>query len=144
MILFTLDTSHASHEAADVAVDLARKFNQPLGVLLVLDGPLRHHFGELARDAEGTPEDLAHQFLTATVASLQDQTRGNGIEPQLFVRHAMNAATAIVQCAEELDASLIVMATHGRSGMSRFLAGSVTSEVIRESSIPVVAVPAKQ
>ncbi|MGE0602051.1 MAG: universal stress protein [Dehalococcoidia bacterium] len=40
-------------------------------------------------------------------------------------------ADAIVQFADEIDADVIVMATHGRSGVSHFLAGSVTEHVIR-------------
>lgn len=140
MILLTLDTSNASQEAARVALDLSQKFNQPLGVLLVLDGPLRHHFGELGRETGEDPEELAEQFLNESVVSLT----GDVSNISLYVRHAMNAGTAIVQCAQEAGASLIVMATHGRSGISRFLAGSVTSEVIRESSIPVVAVPVRK
>ena len=51
-----------------------------------------------------------------------------------------HAAHTIIEFAEELDANLIVMATHGLSGLDRFLLGSVTSRVIRLAPCPVFVV----
>ena len=51
-------------------------------------------------------------------------------------------ATEIVKCAEEEDADLIVMGTHGRSGYRKMFFGSVTEQVLRRSPVPVFAVPA--
>ncbi|WP_034336210.1 universal stress protein [Deinococcus misasensis] len=53
-------------------------------------------------------------------------------------------AKAIVQAARDFDADLICMATHGRSGLMHLLLGSVTEEVMRESNVPVLVVPAKR
>lgn len=50
------------------------------------------------------------------------------------------AARSLVQRARELECDLIVMATHGRRGLTRFLIGSVTDEVIRSAPCPVLAV----
>ncbi|GMV86077.1 MAG: hypothetical protein AMXMBFR80_19320 [Dehalococcoidia bacterium] len=54
------------------------------------------------------------------------------------VKWSGNAAQAITELANELDADLIVMATHGRSGLSHMLAGSVAEAVIRNSGRPVL------
>jgi nucleotide-binding universal stress UspA family protein len=43
----------------------------------------------------------------------------------------------IVECAREVDADLIAMTTHGRSGLGRWLFGSVAEAVLREAEIPV-------
>ena len=51
-------------------------------------------------------------------------------------------ASAIVATAREDRADLIVMATHGRSGFSHFILGSVAERVIRESALPVMTVRA--
>jgi hypothetical protein len=45
-----------------------------------------------------------------------------------------------LQTAEEIDCDLIVMATHGRTGLSRWLLGSVTEQVMRRSLCPVLTV----
>jgi nucleotide-binding universal stress UspA family protein len=51
-------------------------------------------------------------------------------------------ATEIIKCAEEDDADMIVMGTHGRSGYRKMFFGSVTEQVLRRSPVPVLAVPA--
>jgi nucleotide-binding universal stress UspA family protein len=49
----------------------------------------------------------------------------------------------IVEQAKEVDAQLIVMGTHGRTGLEHFLVGSVAERVVRTSPVPVVTVPRK-
>jgi universal stress protein E len=51
------------------------------------------------------------------------------------------AAASIVDHARELDADLLVLGTHGRSGFERFMLGSVTEKAIRKASCPVLTVP---
>lgn len=51
-------------------------------------------------------------------------------------------ASSIIESAREQNADLIVMATHGRTGISHFFLGSVAERVVRESSVPVMTVRA--
>lgn len=51
-----------------------------------------------------------------------------------------DAASEIIKAEEELDADLIIMATHGRGGLPRFLLGSVTESVMRRSARPLLMV----
>jgi nucleotide-binding universal stress UspA family protein len=53
-------------------------------------------------------------------------------------------ATLIVKMAEKLKVDAIVMSTHGRSGLSRWLFGSVTSKVLSDTPCPVFVIPSKQ
>ena len=53
---------------------------------------------------------------------------------------AGNSAVAITQMAEKEQAGVIVMATHGRSGLARLVMGSVAAGVVRRSSVPTVVV----
>jgi nucleotide-binding universal stress UspA family protein len=50
----------------------------------------------------------------------------------------------ITDFVEEAGIDLIVMSTHGRSGLQRFLLGSVTDRVIRSSHVPVLAIPPEE
>ena len=140
MILLTLDTSSESEAAVPVALDLARRFDQPLRILLVVDGQLRHQFAELGRGRQTSVDEVAQDYLAGIVASA-----GSTGAPSIEVgfRHAVDAAAGIVEAAEDPEVALLVMATHGRSGISRVLTGSVTAEVIRSSPVPVVVVPAQ-
>jgi nucleotide-binding universal stress UspA family protein len=55
-----------------------------------------------------------------------------------------DAYGAILDCAENERVDLIAMSSHGRSGLSRMLIGSVTDKVIRGASCPVLVVPVKK
>lgn len=140
MILLTFDTSAESEAALGVAADLANKFGETLHVLLVVDGPLRAAFADIARSRDSNVDQVAQQSLDDIVsraAELADTATGS-------FRHAIEAGPAIVEAAADEDVALVVMATHGRSGLNRLLAGSVTDYVIRNSDVPVVAVPVRQ
>ncbi|GBD31051.1 hypothetical protein HRbin32_02168 [bacterium HR32] len=52
-------------------------------------------------------------------------------------------AQAILDAAERYRADLIVMGTHGRTGLPRVLLGSVAETVLRRASVPVLVVPAR-
>jgi nucleotide-binding universal stress UspA family protein len=65
---------------------------------------------------------------------------------KLKVRQMVDAGQpfgAIVDCAEKERVDLIVMSSHGRSGLSRMLIGSVTDKILRGASCPVLVVPDK-
>jgi nucleotide-binding universal stress UspA family protein len=50
-------------------------------------------------------------------------------------------AVAVLQAAENIDDDLIVLSTHGRSGIARLLLGSVAEGIIRKSRLPLLIVP---
>ena len=52
-----------------------------------------------------------------------------------------NPSDKIIEFAQEKNIDLIVMATHGRTGLSRIMIGSVTEKTIRESNIPTLTIP---
>jgi nucleotide-binding universal stress UspA family protein len=57
-----------------------------------------------------------------------------------IVIRAGSPAAEIIRAADELGADLIVMATHGRTGIGHLLVGSVAERVVRESELPVLTV----
>jgi nucleotide-binding universal stress UspA family protein len=63
-----------------------------------------------------------------------------GIACEVHVEWSEQTAAAIVRCAEEKKADLIAIGTHGRSGMTLALLGSVADAVVRGSPVPVVLV----
>ena len=67
-----------------------------------------------------------------------------GLAAGLKLRKIVDAGQAfgcIVACAEKENADLIVMSSHGRSGLSRMLIGSVTDKILRGAPCPVLVVP---
>ncbi|HEV8585855.1 MAG TPA: universal stress protein [Methylomirabilota bacterium] len=120
-IVFPTDFSDCSRHAGVRAADLARRFGAHLHVLHV-DPPVT------------TPTGAAR--LGSAVAALGDD---------LDVTTATTAgipARAICAYARRVGADLIVMGTHGRTGISRALLGSVAEAVVRRAECPVMTIPA--
>ena len=63
-----------------------------------------------------------------------------GIEAETVYLEDAHAAEAIIETAKTHDCTIIVMSSHGRRGLGRLLLGSVTSEVLNHSSVPVLVV----
>ena len=83
--------------------------------------------------------DHVHRVAHAKLSLMQQQFLGAHAQVELVVREGP-AAEDILRVAEEKDVDLIVMATHGRSGVRRLVLGSVTEKVIRATSRAVLAV----
>ncbi len=81
----------------------------------------------------------AHRVAHAKLAVLQQKFMGVRARTELLVQEGAPVRT-ILDTAEQRGVDLIVMATHGRSGVRRLLLGSVTEAVLRSTSRPVLAV----
>jgi nucleotide-binding universal stress UspA family protein len=78
--------------------------------------------------------------VAAEVRQFCDETRVPPGIANVVVRHG-HAARVIPEHAREMQADLLVMGTHGRSGFERLLLGSVTEKVMRSTDVPVLTVP---
>lgn len=96
---------------------------------------------------EGGPEVVRDQMAEVfhrehrQLADLADELRSQGVEPitPLLVQGA--TVETIVEQAEKLDASLVVVGSHGRGKTYDLLVGSISAGVIRKSAVPVLVVP---
>ncbi len=146
-VLVPIDFSPSSRAALEYATFLAGKLGAELTVLHVWEPP-----GYVG------PDTLALLPVAAGQPGW-DQTRGEVMrEVELFLGRAQSRprnlsarveagepSDAILSVAKEGGADLIVMGTHGRTGLSRLLIGSVAEAVLRRSTCPVltVRVPSK-
>ncbi|MFC1955750.1 universal stress protein [Chloroflexota bacterium] len=88
--------------------------------------------------AEEENKKKAIDYLNATGGALK--SKGVTVTTRVAIG---NASEEIVKVAEEVDANLIAMSTHGRAGLSRWAFGSVTDKVLRmEGRIPITMVKA--
>lgn len=81
--------------------------------------------------------DAARDRLHETATKLMS---GRQIKARHIVSHARagGAAHQIIQCAADLEADMIFIGTHGRTGVSRLVVGSVAEKVVREAACPVM------
>jgi nucleotide-binding universal stress UspA family protein len=133
-ILTPTDGSDPSTRGVDRAIELADRFGATVHALYVVDQSNR----------AGDWDVVVERQETAGEAALDDAAeRGeaSGVEIERHLRRGVPAAE-ILGFVEGVDVDLIVMGTHGRSGIDRIRhAGSTTERVIRGASVPVFAVP---
>jgi nucleotide-binding universal stress UspA family protein len=131
-ILFTTDYSEGAARAFPHAAHLAQWHDAELVVLSVAGRHL-HNFGEL-RKRHPMPLDEMQAMLSDVSVNVDDLTiRQEQIE-------GASVQEQIVGFAEENDVDVIVMGTHGRTGVERLLIGSVAESVVRTAPCPVFTV----
>ena len=138
-ILCPVDLSDFSPPVLAHAAALARLYGAEITALYVFAGWLPPPGqGTYPRWMMEIPE--ARQSITEELKALVDPLATKGHALSLRTADG-DAATEIVRHARDLDADLIVMGTHGRSGFDRFTLGSVTEKVLRKASCPVLTLP---
>ncbi|MFD1515042.1 universal stress protein [Halomarina rubra] len=131
-ILLALDDSDCAATARDVALDLAERDGATLHAVSVVEV---YH---LSTVEERTARERATDERLATLA---DRAAEAGVDCETE-RRAGFAEEELLGALAETDADLVVMGTHGRSGVQQFILGSVAARVSRRSSVPVLTTPA--
>lgn len=133
-ILIPTDGSEYAEAAAGKGLELARTHSARVHVVSVADtGPL----GEIrlpgdASSAEDAMSGKAAEYVDGIATKAQEQD----IEVTTAVRTG-SPGKQILEAANEVEADVIVMGTHGRGGVHRMAVGSVTDHVIRFGDVPV-------
>lgn len=137
-ILCPVDFSEGSARALDYATSMALRFDATLHLLHVrrID-VLVSPDGGLAIPAEALREiaKAAHDKL----ASIAEGPKARGAKVEIHDREGSPAEEAVA-LAGSIPADLIVVGTHGRTGLSRLLLGSVAERIVRTSPVPVLTV----
>jgi nucleotide-binding universal stress UspA family protein len=138
-ILVAVDFSDVSANAFKAAAGLARRLNAKLKVVHAVPmqaASLPMEGGAVyIEDLQAKQVEEAKEKLVAFVR----QHSGGGPDVEQCVRSG-DPTTEINRAAEELRADMIVVGTHGRSGLGHLLMGSVAESVLREAEVPVLCV----
>jgi len=136
-ILVPVDFSECSKKALRYAVALAREHEA--AVTLMHAVPTDYALGEYGGINYATLEkELTASADRQLAALLVDEVRG-AVASDTLVRTGSPAAT-IAAVAKQLPADIVVIATHGRTGLRHFLLGSVAEHVVRSAPCPVLVV----
>ncbi len=134
-ILVPTDGSSPANRAIDAAMSIATRTDATVHGVYVLD--LREVPASIAVDLEQLFSEEGRRAL----ATVEDAGSEAGIQPvTATVKASASIHEAILKYADEHDVELIVMGSHGRSGIDRFLLGSVTERTVRASAIPVLTI----
>jgi len=141
-IVVPLDGSELAEVALPNANELSRMSRAPLHLVRVVDVMTgRPHGTYLAVEAAGYAEALKVEETesAAYLAAMKERLERSGYVVTTELRRGP-ASHEITQLARSGD--VIVMATHGRGGLRRWLLGSVAEEVVRHAPVPVLLVRA--
>jgi nucleotide-binding universal stress UspA family protein len=138
-IVVPLDFSFSSLKALEFAADLAKPFAAELIALFVIESGLT-----VVPNYGGVPgaalQQMAIEQRRASerhMARIERRYARRGVRLRSIIQMGI-PAQAIVDLATGNSADLIVMATHGRTGISRLLMGSVAERVVRTATCPVL------
>ncbi len=141
-ILIPTDFSPPARQAEHYAVALAQKFAAELHVLHIVEDPALPVHG--SRYSWAVPDDMlprllekAEHDLTLAVPTADVNLIGRELVRKIKVGHPVNS---IIEYATENQIDLIVIGTHGRSGLSHLLLGSSAEKLVRLATCPVLTV----
>ncbi|TLM60383.1 MAG: universal stress protein [Deltaproteobacteria bacterium] len=138
-ILFATDFSESSDHAFQYALSLARKFESRLAIIHVISEPVdlrgfyvpHISFDKLEEEIEQGALKMMEKFC---LTHAHDYPRLEScVVPGI-------PYDEIIKKAEEISADLIVVGTHGRTGLDHVLFGSTAEKVVRKSTIPVMSI----
>jgi len=139
-ILVPVDGSSTSQLAIDKAIGLAKAFGSQVTTIFVIDP---YPFTGVGTDfAYGQAEYLsaATAEANAAIKAATDAFQAAGVSVKSSVVEAHAAWRGVIQTAESLQADLIVMGSHGRSGLEKLVLGSVTQAVLSHTKLAVLVV----
>ena len=141
-ILVPLDGSELARKALDQAEKLAKTFNAEIILFQVV--PFLPIYGspELVTPliVDEKQRESAEKYLT----NLAEELKKRGLKVTTMVRTGQQVAVEIIDFAKETGVDLIVMCTHGRSGITRWVLGSVAHKVLTRTETPILLLPLKR
>ena len=147
VILWPTDASAPSLKALQAAVDMAETYEAALhGLQVVNPVPLLAEAGTGFAPTGTLPFNipLYEKELVGAARTRLEKTIAEEIPEKIIASAEVRVGEpheVIIEFVREKDIDLIVMATHGRTGFRHLLLGSVAEKVIRNSPVPVLAVP---
>lgn len=145
-IIVTTDLSEESKKAFGPAKELARLTGASVKLLCVVEDPAQA-LAAYSMDFVPVPmpnlrDELVNK-ATDELHSLAKTHFADVTRDSQIVVASTSIAHEIVDISKKSGADLVVMATHGRTGVRRLLIGSVAERVVRESSCPVLVIPVR-
>ena len=139
-ILFPTDGSEITAKAVQTALGMAKLTGAELNVLAVKEPVPYSAISEMQPVPPQEFFDAQERVASARVTAVTDAASAAGVRAVGHTVEALHPWEAILDHARTQDCDLIVMASHGRRGMSALLLGSETQKVLTHSTLPVLVV----
>jgi len=144
-IMVAVDESETSRHALQQAIELAKKLSASVRMVHVLDMSWLPIGPEVAIDTAALSE-ARRGVGEKIIAAARETAKAAGFEAEAVLIETetpiQQVAQAIAREASRWGADLVVMGTHGRRGFQHLMLGSVAEQTVRQSSVPVLLIPA--
>ncbi len=139
-ILLATDGSAASDHAAGLAVSLARQHGATLTVLYVVDPYPFLGVGEVNPLGFDAYMAAAREQAARAQAQVADRAAqaGGGVQVQARLVEDVTVLDGILKTVQQDGCDLVVIGSHGRTGLSRLMLGSVAAKVVAQCPVPVL------
>ena len=140
-ILVPLDGSELAKTALDRAEKLAKTFDAEIFLFQVV--PFMPIYGSPELVTPLIVDEKQKEAVEKYLASLAEELKKRGLRVTATVKTGQQVAGEIIDFAKEVGAHLIVMCTHGRSGISRWVLGSVALKLLTRAETPILLIRSK-
>ncbi|MGT2569445.1 universal stress protein [Acinetobacter ursingii] len=137
-ILVCVDDSEPSIKALEHAIQLAKSLGSQVAVLEVLELDPMIAEDYINKGQSNVLIDRAKDYILASLEKIKVQYSEDGLSLSIQYREGLSIAETIIQTAIELKADLLVMGSHGRTGLKKLVLGSVAQTVLAQSPVPVL------
>jgi nucleotide-binding universal stress UspA family protein len=132
-VLVATDGSKYCRAATERAIDFSLSYGGEISVASIVDVP-----AEFYAEAPQVVDDMIHK-AKGNAEEVKKKAEASGVKAEAFVREG-EPYQAIIDIAKARDVNIIIMGSHGRTGMKRLLMGSVAEKVIGYAPCPVLVV----
>jgi nucleotide-binding universal stress UspA family protein len=144
------DGSDDSFAALDQIAAIVGAAGGEVNLVMVLDSHLREELTQYAETSgsgprepstPGAPPTYIDQAVDALISAAEAELSNHGVRADSTIVSDGDTVDGILQGAREAGCTSLVLPTHGRSGLQRWLAGNHTEKIIHEARIPVLVIP---
>jgi nucleotide-binding universal stress UspA family protein len=139
-IMVAIDGSDTASRGLQEAIKLAKEQQAKLAIIHVIDLVIVYGAGQFPGAYVGATRELAHE----TLERARKSAIAAGLDPEIqspeIVTSGYHVAETIAQAARDWKADLLVVGTHGRRGVSRWLLGSVAERIVRVAPCPLLLI----
>ena len=140
-ILVPLDGSELAKKALDEAEKLAKNFDAEIILFQVV--PFMPIYGSPELVTPLIVDEKQKEAAEKYLSNLAEELKKRGLKTTAMVRTGQQVAIEIIDFAKESGVDLIVMCTHGRSGISRWVLGSIAHKILTRAENPILLVRSK-
>ena len=140
-ILVPLDGSEMAKTALGEAEVLAKTFDAEILLFQVV--PFMPIYGSPELVTPLIVDEKQKEAVEKYLASLAEELKKRGLRATAMVRTGQQVALEIIDFAKEVGVDLIVMCTHGRSGITRWVLGSTAHKVLIRAEAPILLIRSK-